>query len=530
MNDCADRHPSPFNPPATPLRSFSAPSRAIVCTLAMFLFFASSNPSEAAGRVFSIQEFDQVRKDWVSLESTVEGRRTTYTQSMIKLRNSTIKFKPTGPLPRLDPKRVTIRLTGTLHEEDGQYVFTVREVVEAPNDMEQYQVRERDLKKTVPSNWYELADWVEKRGRYYQDSDLLDKAREARRKGFEIERHLLRDDDAVGRINLAGRTASLGVSDVIRQDLIHESYLIRRKSVLEKPEPAAEQQLLADMERDLPGCKTALPADDPTLRQKYLANPESVYEKAGSDERKRLHRLLWSGFSLTLLEKQLAPDFHNGFEIAATIDQELPEFHARAETYRDKVLEMRSKQVANLTKAEVQKIQQDYRDRQQARLGDEAVESWLQWKKKRLQPDDADGLIYVADLYVELLKQPQTKARLLLEAIKLNPRSAALQERLLQMGYRQDGDKWIPEAELLAKPISDVDKAVKDGNIVVGMTATQVQKSMGVPNLTTRIATVGQINEIWSFQSPGSARPFVIYLSRRLPATETFVVGVDGLP
>jgi hypothetical protein len=524
MNDLTELNPSPRR-----LRLFSLPSNLMLRVLVVFvLFLVSGSASHAA--VFSIQEFDEVRDRWLDLEATVEGRRTTYTQSMIKLRNSTIKFKPTSPLPQLEQKRATLRLTGTLKKEEGQYVFYVRQVEEVPNDMEQYQARERDIKKTVPREWYELADWVEKRGRYYQDSDLLDKAREARRKGFEIQRHQLPDHDSLGRIELAGRTGTLGISDVIRQDLIHEAYLIRRKSVLEKPEPAAEQQLLADMERDLPGCKTPLPADDPTLRQKYSANPESIYEKAGPEERKRLHRVLWSGVSLSLLEQKLAPDFQNGFDIAATIDQELPEFHARAETYRDKVLEMRSKQVANLTRAEVQKIQQDYRDRQQARLGDEAVESWLQWKKKRLAPDDAEGLINLADLYVEMLKQPQTKIRLLLEAAKLNPNSAVLQERLQQLGYRQDGDKWISEAELLARPISDLEKALKDGNIVVGMTAVQVQKSMGIPTATTRIAAVGQVNEIWTYQLPGSAKPFVIYLSRRLPATDTFVIGVDSLP
>ncbi|MDB5386323.1 MAG: hypothetical protein JWM11_1969 [Planctomycetaceae bacterium] len=500
------------------------------CACFLFVLLCYSQVSHAAGKVFSIQEFDQIRDRWVGLESTVEGRRSIYDQSLIKLRNSTISFKPTGPLPVLDRRRITVRLTGTLQKEDGRYVFHVREVEDAPNDLEQYQARERDIKKSVPQEWYGLADWVEARGKFYSDPVLLDKARECRRKGFETERAKLPDNDPLAYIELASRTASLGISDSIRQDLIHEAFVIRRKSVLEKPEAVAEKQLLTDMERDLAGSKIPLPADDPALRQKYLANPDSVYEKASAEERKRLHRLLWSSLALTLLEKELAADYHNGFEIAARIDQELPEFHARAETYRDKVLEVRSKQVENLTRAEVLKLRQDFRDRQQVKLGDEAMESWLQWKKKRLKPDDIEGLVNLADQYEELLEQRQTKVRLLLEAVGQHPDAPELLEKLQKMGFRRDGSKWISEAEFLAKPKSDVEKALLDGNIVVGMTAAQVKQSLGVPMSTTRVVVVGQVNEIWSYQSPGSAQPLMIYLSRRLPAAESYVIGVDKLP
>jgi hypothetical protein len=496
----------------------------------LFLFFASCQASHAAGKVFPIQEFDQVRDRWVGLEATVEGRRSIYDQSLIKLRNSTISFKPTGPLPVLERRRITVRLTGTLVKEDGRYIFNVREVEPAASDLEQYQTRERDIKKSVPQEWYSLADWVEQRGKFYQDPALLDKARECRRKGFETERGKLPDNDPLARIELAGRTASLGISELIRQDLIHEAFIMRRKSVLEKPEPVAEKQLLGDMERDLKGSKTPLPADDPALRQRYLANPNSVYEKATPEERQKLHRLLWSSLALTLLEHQLAADYQNGFEIAAKIDQDLPEFHARAETYRDKVLEVRSEQVENLSRAEVLKLRQDYRDRQQVKLGDEAVESWLQWKKKGLKPDDIEGFANLADQYEELLEQPQTKVRLLLEAVKLHPEAPELHEKLQKAGYRRDGEKWISAVEFMAKPKSDVERALLDGNIVVGMTGAQVQKSLGVPMSSTRVVVVGQINEIWTYQSPGSAQPLMIYLARRLPAPDSFVVGVDRLP
>lgn len=499
----------------------------VVC--ALMVFFAVEQSSHAAGKVFFIQEFDQIRDRWIGLEVTVEGRRSIFDQSLIKLRNSTISFKPTSSLPAPDRKRISIRLTGTLEKEEGRYIFRVRDVEEAASDLEQYQARERDIKKSAPQEWYALADWVEQRGKYYQDPVLLDKARECRRKGFETERARLPDNDPLARIELAGRTSGLGISDLIRQDLIHEAFVIRRKSVLEKPEPVAEQQLLNDMERDLPGCRIPLSTDDPALRQRYLTNP-ALYEKAKPEERLRLHRLLWSSLALTLLEQKLAADFQNGFEIAAKIDEELPEFHARAESYRDKVLEIRSKQVENLSRAEVLKLREDFRSRQQANLGNEAVESWLQWKKKRLKPDDFAGLVNLAAQYNELLDQRPTQIRLLKEAIQLYPEAVEVQEELQKMGYRKDGNKWISEAEFLAKPKSDVEKALLDGNIVVGMTAAQVQKSLGVPMTTTRVVVVGQVNEIWTYQSPGSAQPLTIYLARRLPAPDAFVVGLDKFP
>lgn len=484
----------------------------------------------AAGKIFPIQEFEEVRDRWIGLETTVEGRRTVYDPALIKLKNSTIYFKPQGALPKLLNRSSNLRLTGTLEKVDGKLVFRVTSVAEGPNDQEQYAARERDIKRTVPSEWYALADWVESRGNFYQDSVLLEKAGDCRRRGFDIERQQLPEKDHQARMQLAGRAAELGIPDTVRQELVHEAYILRRNAILANPEVVAEEQLMTDMVQDLPGCKTPLPADDPALRQRYLVNPESVYAATKPGDRPVLHRMLWSSLALTRLERQLAADYQNGFEIASKIDEEVPEFHARAETYREKMLQVRASNVENMTRAEVLELRQSYIDRKQPKLGDEAVEGWLQWRKKRLKAEDVEGILNLADQYEELLKQPETKLRLLMEAATQHPESGEVAERLKKLGYRYHGDKWITEEQFAAIPAGRLELALQAGRVEVGMTSAQVQKSLGVPFSMTRIGAAGIINEIWTYPSPGSKQPIMVYLIRRLPATESTVVGIDALP
>ena len=506
-------------------------ARVLVCLAVVLSFHLGiTDTAQGAGRIFPVQEFEEVKDRWIGLETTVEGRRQVYTQDFIKLKKSSIVFKSAVPLVKLERRGGNLRLTGVLEKTATRLEFRVQKIEESPGDLDQYLAREREIKRTDPAQWYALASWVEGRGQFYDDSVLLEKARECNRKGFDLERRQLPDGDAQARVALAGRSASLMVPEGVRQELIHESFVIRRKAVLDKPEQAAEDQLMADIERDLSGSTQPLAAEDVELRKKYLVDPVTVYAATKERERPILHRLLWSSLEIARLERQVAPDFHNGFEIAEQIDERLPEFHARAEMYRDKVLELRAQSVENMTRSDVLKLRQDYRDRQQPRLGEDAVEAWLQLKKRRLKPDDVEGVLNLADQYEELLNQPQTKLRLLREAAILNPESAELVERLTKLGYRRHENNWIPEAEFRAIPQGRLEQALQEGRVEVGMTAKQVQRSLGVPATTTRFATRGVVNEIWSYPSPGSAQPLMIYFIRRLSATESTVVGVDQLP
>ena len=517
----------PHPPVERNARRWSQPFK-IALLFACWLGLPQSLP--AAGRVFPVQEFEEVRDRWIGLETTVEGRRQAYDETLIKLKNSSVIFKPTGKLPKLERRGGNLRLTGTLEKIDSRFVFQVRTIEEVPGDFDQYLAREREIKRTDHAQWYALAEWVEGRGKFYNDSALLEKAQECKRKGFDIERRQLPDGDHRARMELAARSSPLGIAETVRQELVHEAFVLRRKVILEKFEPAAEDQLLTDMEQDLAGATQTLKPDDPALRQRYLLDPVTVYAETKPLERPALHRLLWSSLTLPRLERQLAADFHNGFEIAEKIDEQLPEFHSKAETYRDKVLELRALNVDKMTRSELLKLRKDYVDRQQAQSGDIAVEAWLRAKQKRLAADDIEGLLSLADQYEELLKQPQTRLRLIRQAAELHPESPELIERMTQLKFRRHDEKWITDAEFRAIPQGRLEQALQDGRVEIGMTARQVQRSLGVPATTTRVVARGIVNEIWSYQSPGSAQPLMIYLIRRLPATECTVVGVDKLP
>ena len=63
--------------------------------------------------------------------------------------------------------------------------------------------------------------------------------------------------------------------------------------------------------------------------------------------------------------------------------------------------------------------------------------------------------------------------------------------------------------------------------MTIGMSAAEVRKSQGVPTSLTRIASNGELREIWSYGRPGDQGGLTIYLrkSHLDPQAKVFAVG-----
>ena len=124
------------------------------------------------------------------------------------------------------------------------------------------------------------------------------------------------------------------------------------------------------------------------------------------------------------------------------------------------------------------------------------------------------GLMRVAEEYIDLLEDEQQAVKLLQEAYRLSPESERISARLTQLGFHRHEGRWIPLKQFNALPEDPLRKAIREGRVVVGMTAKQVESTLGAPTSTTRIATAGQLSELWIYGEPGASR-LTVHLLRR---------------
>ena len=501
----------------------------LLCGLALLCLSCPCTAQAAdPNEPLSIEEFNRIvakRKG----RMTVEGRWALMGKNQIKFKNCSTPFRSELPIPVLVHKSPTLEVSGELTEENGRKLFLISTVRELPTDMIRFlQIRQK-IRGENPADWYQLGDWAESRGRFYDDPELLEKSTESRARGFQIERRQLPDNDPPARFALATKAETLGIPVELRAELIHEGYHLRRLQVAAAK--AGGQELAADLARAYPESGVPLVPFPGELRKQYLNRPLPTYVAADAATRKQLHRVLWMEVELQLLQGQAAADGGNGFEIAELIDQRLPEFHALAEQYRDRALALRAEKVARLSRTEVVDLQREYKERKQDEQAAAVVESWLTLRRKALLPDDTEGLLELAEDYSRLLGRSDKESRVLLEAYEkyrgVTAVATGIATRLQHLGFEQRDGRWLTADEIQKLPTSQLEQALREGRVENGMTGAQVLKSLGTPLTSTRMVSAGQVVEIWTYGQANSSR-LVVYLSKR-SAPDSKVVGIDQI-
>jgi hypothetical protein len=245
------------------------------------------------------------------------------------------------------------------------------------------------------------------------------------------------------------------------------------------------------------------------------------------DERRTFHRLLRNVVVLAGIESQADENGANGFEIARQIDERVPEKHDLAESYREKALARQSQEVAALSRQQVIELAARYRERNDAEKADAALESWLTLRRRQLAPNDIDGLLEIAEDYTRLLQRPEVTVALLTAADAQFPGTEAIVERLTKLGWKKAGNRWLSPAEAARIPEDPIERALREGRVVVGMTPDLVRRSQGGPQSVTRIAAAGAIEEIWTYGA--AAEPsLIVRFVRRSRTHAARVVAVES--
>lgn len=477
-----------------------------------------------------IGEIEPNKDAWLDKKIRVEGRLSFFDRKGLKFKNSVIQFEATKDLPEFTTRPVNFVVSGQLRKRGSRYIFNVDSVENAPADADQFSRRRIRVDREIPSESYTLADWADRRAKFYQDAQLKKFAEELRLQGFRAEWNQLPSDDAHDRLALAERSILLGIPSNLREELIHEAYRISIRAAEKSPTPDWKQ-LATEIARDAPGAKAPLSTapDFGKLREDYLRSPEKIYHTASPEARVSLHRVLWGEVKRRELLARAELDPTKGSELAGELQKLLPEYQAEAEKLRDDLLMKRGHDVEKLTRRELLELRDDLLARNKKMEADKIVDDWLALRKQRLSSDDLEGLLQLAAEYEALSREATVLGPSLVEAAKAYPDSREIVSALGKMGYRLVDGTWLSPADRNRDSATGHDKELREGVVDIGMTATEVRKSQGTPVALTRIVTNGELREIWSYGKAGDRGGFTVYFRRGNLDPQAKVFAIDDV-
>jgi hypothetical protein len=135
-------------------------------------------------------------------------------------------------------------------------------------------------------------------------------------------------------------------------------------------------------------------------------------------------------------------------------------------------------------------------------------------------------LIALADDYRQWLKDDAKAIALLKAAHQLEPLSEDVLSRMKDLGLEQRGGRWEPIVN--AAPVNKPSALPgSESPIAIGMTAKELQESIGQPQSRTIVATLGGVEEWWTFGA-GEGSRLMIQLQRRRNESQSRVVRFEN--
>lgn len=495
------------------------------CLILLLAVLGLQTVSRAADR--SIQNFVSQREKWdklIGVPQTLEGRISTFNSLSLRFRNCPIPFYYAGKTPKLDNSVQNVEITGQLARENGRILFKITGLKKMPDDMEYFVTEESKIDLTDPREWYSLGDWASNRAEFYNDDELKKKAQDAYRKGVKAEYNQLIVKQPESLFKLADRVQEYKLNPQLSRELQHEALVLEWKELQKQPK-ADEKPLLSQILKFFPTAKTPQDKDNPQEREQYLKNQLEIFQQSDEAKQNRLMRWFYAEIVLDRILKNLAKGGSNGFEIAAAIAKEIPERTELVQQYQNMQLDFDFNRVAELPRQYVLDLSQEFQRRGKKDKAKQTLVNWIESRRKKLDPNDADGRVRLARDLIELTDDKQAAAKVLLRAWELNPKSAEASLLLARLGFMLQKDQWLNPEEVKEFRDDPIRKAIRNGTVVAGMNRDQVKKVLGAPTQIGRSISGGKINELWIYGET-SSQSLVIQLARKRRSDELTVVRI----
>lgn len=477
----------------------------------------------------SIQNFVSQREQWKKLlgvTQTLEGRLSTFSSKSLRFRNCPIPFYFAGPIPKLDLSFKNVEVTGELARENGRIIFKIQSLQKMPADIDYFVTEETRIDRSKAREWYALANWARRRAAFYDDETLAQKALSAYKSGIDLEYRQLLVKQPESLLKLADRAQEYQLDPLLSNALKHEALVLEWQE-LQKQKNPDQGPLITRLIQFFPTSKTPQKQDVPAERKQYLENQTEVFNQADQKKRERLVRWFYSQILLEGILKNLSEGGSNGFEIAARIEKQLPERTDLITQYQTMQLDFDFNRVGELARQYVLDLSQEYQKRGNPKKSKQTLITWLEQRRKKLDAGDADGRVRLARDLIELTNNKPAATKLLLEAWKLNPKSADASVLLGRLGFLLQKDKWLNPEEVKEFRDDPIRKAIRNGTVIAGMNRDQVKKVLGAPTQIGRSISGGAINELWIY-GEASNQSLVIQLARKQSAEEFKVIRIKN--
>jgi hypothetical protein len=494
------------------------PPRMMSSLSAVILACGFAVPAMAADAPWSIERFNASQDQWPQLLSgtlRVEGRLSSQIKGQLRFQKCDFTFRLPPDLERRIATSKNLEVAGVLRHEGNRYYFDITDLKPQPTDKEQFHAREVALRNPTPAELYELGEWAVKRGRFYDDAELIELGQTLEVRAVAVELSHLPKGDYTARFQLLDRAVAGKFPAAVVGEIRHEAFRDWLVHCLQNTPPDGEQlaALEARLKQQLPEALEPLSAWPTELTQAYGLDPLETYRQADANQRKLLHRLLgaevqWQRIMLTAVK-----DGSNGGQVAARIDALIPERHAAAEQFRERELLYRMRGIDAAPRAEALALAAAFRDRQRPQQAAEALLKWLVAKERKQRPEEAPEFIALADDYLTLLGDESRAVALLSEAHRREPQSADVLERFAKLGYEFDGIRWKKPSnpEPADTPPSPTGPPTQ---LVAGMSPAQLDQLLGKPSSVTVIRAAAATDEIRVYGRAGEGSRLVVHLHR----------------
>jgi hypothetical protein len=493
--------------------ALSARHAAVTLAVPLFALISSDvSAALAAANVVWMHELE-TNPNLVGQELVVEGRfssRVGPNRELLKLHNSKVEFRIPAELDlKLPSETRWVRITGKLEKAGDKLSVRIKSAERiTETDSDRYRAVAQRIGPRDARAWNALADRTDGLAKFYgNDTELAALASDARLKGLNAEELVLNADQPAELLMLAGRAETLGVGEDEVRRMRHKSLRWQFESMGTAATTEKWGDLAKRITELLPESQTQLKASDAAIVGQYRNNPLEVYETQKAF-RAVCDRQFWIDVvTRSMLAAAEKPDA-DLMSLTQEARQSAPDHPELARTLIERWATSESGKLAALPAARrargVRKLADTYRtelgnpDRARA-----VLREWLDQRRAELGKRDADGRVQLARDYRSDIQDDDVAAKLLIEALAIEPDLPNAAAELQSLGYEKVSEVWVRKSDRVAAgPSRPADGRAKQAELQ--MTPGQVREILGNPKPedVVRWATAGRVREQWVFRGP----------------------------
>jgi hypothetical protein len=453
----------------------------------------------------------------VGKEIVVEGRFQGHVGAsldQIRLKNCNpdrIEFRLEPDAARNFPSSLPyIRLVGTLTRSGDKLVMRVKSWSKTKaTDEDRFQDTAQRIDALDHKAWYELGGRMQRLADLYGEKELKALASSARVRGFRAEEGALRSSQSADLLKLADRAIDVGLDAEEARRMRHKALRWKYDALARASSGPARDwfELAAALEQFLPGVETPLTVADAKLVSQYHLKPFEVYDTMPKG-RDTCDRAIWVE---AITQAMLAQSKEPNADLASLAKEATKRLPDRPELGQQLLRQWAEQEVSRgtlpLPAAQVRRLAEIFRnDLADPKRAQEVLRQWLDARRNKLSARDADGRVRLAKDFRTDLKDDDTAARLLLEAVQIEADLPDAAKELRALGYVSTPAGWKRASDVPA--VSNAPRDVANRLPEKNMTAEQVRSIMGDPRPGDKIRLAYRnegrirVTEQWTYRGP----------------------------